>query len=773
MPVSASAQDSDGESGIQEIIVTAQRREQSLQDVPISISALNEDMITANRVQDMRDLNAVAPNLTVRQSGGASSQAVLSMRGIVTGGVAAGSDKGISMYLDGVYLQPTQGSVFELAAIERIEVLKGPQGTLFGRNATGGAISVWTHNPTGEFGVHQEFTYGNLEQKRSKTILDLPKFGPLSISGTYLHSEQRGDTRNLGAGTVWDFSSAPGRGPGIYASPRYLGNKNIESVQVAVDFDLMDNLDLMYKFDWTDQDFTPNGAGLALLNGTLALTYPNGANRTPVSLERQDAVNNAFVNVARLRGSGHNLTAELQLSDSIKIKNILGYRRTRVAGNAQLDGMGGFSLQGAPFVAIIAAGANLQRQWSDEFQVIIDNQWFNLTAGYLHFQDKQTAGGNAGIPNTLSAAALQGAGTAANPFKLPVANGYLPTEVKSVSDAVYAQLELNLTDRIHAVGGMRITKDRKTGIEYSWLQPRPQTGNVNRTQSGIVDYRGTKATYLAGLNFYPTDDILAYAKYSTGYISGGQIATIAFGPETAKSWEAGVKADLFDRRFRTNLAVFDVDYKNIGVTTSGLNTGVPSAAPFAVAVVASGDAHAYGFEWENTLLPFEGLTLTGNLGYTHFKYDKDSIFPGFVAVSGSPGYQVASRPRWTANVSAQYETPEIIAGGRLVLRADANYRSRTLLATDLTFSNNATDPEDPAIRKAATVPATWVANGRIALKDMDIAGAKATVAVWGRNLFDDKSINAYVGIGLGPLGYFASAIYERARTFGVDLIFDF
>ncbi|RYG96059.1 MAG: TonB-dependent receptor, partial [Alphaproteobacteria bacterium] len=194
--------------GVEEIIVTAQKREQNLQTVPISITALSQDAIKANRIQDVRDLNAIAPNLTVRLSGGGSQIPNFTLRGILTSGTAAGTDKGVALYLDGVYMQAVQGSVFDFADIERIEVLKGPQGTLFGRNATGGAISITTRTPTGRFSARQELSYGNLDQLRSKTRVDLPQIGPFSATITYLHSEKRGDIRNSGAGTVWNYGPA-------------------------------------------------------------------------------------------------------------------------------------------------------------------------------------------------------------------------------------------------------------------------------------------------------------------------------------------------------------------------------------------------------------------------------------------------------------------------------------------------------------------------------------------------------------------------------------
>lgn len=836
--------------GIEEIIVTAQKREQNLQDVPISITAVTANQLAANRVQDVRDLSAMVPNLTVRPSAGGSQVPNYTLRGILTGGSSVGTDKGVALYLDGVYIQNTAGSIFEAANIERIEVLKGPQGTLFGRNATGGAISYITRDPTGEFGVRQELSYGNYNSFRSKTHVDLPQFGPLSLSATYLHKENRGYTRNLGAGTVWDYGPATGGALGKRTSPKYLGSDNVEAISAVAKLELSADLTATYKFDYSQNDYVPeaNGLGyfpdaarlvatgassLAGLSAAFQYLYAqqDPALRTPVSRERPAAVNNAFTTPSYARNVGHNLTVKWQATDELSFKNILAYRTNLTNSTFQLDGIGGLrnlsvpALGGAPasFLgngclapppngvlgtpaaatlcgpAVIAQSLNQpfsyltnvtfndQSQWSNEFQANIQTDWFTMTAGYLYFHGKQKTAGFAGIRNTGTLLASYGQNTPAvgTPFVIPGNPGYQPAQVTVKSHAVYVQPEIHLTDQIDFIVGGRITKDVKNGVEYYPIQPRtPQTSPIR--------YRNSQVNYLVGLNYRPVDGVLTYVKYSTGYISGGQLATISFDPETAKSFEAGIKADLFNRRFRTNLAVFDVKYKAIQYTGSGTLVGVPTAFPFGSAVVPSADAHAYGAEWENTLVPVDGLTLTANGGYLHFKIDQDTVFGGtslidgsncfgpscrvtatggFVSLAGATGYQSFGRPKWTGSFSAQYETGEIFAGGHLVVRGDANFQSKNLMSPDVTPGTSTPTTiaiEDPELRRAGTKPFTWIVNGRVALTDFQLSGTKATIALWGRNLFNNRSIVQFV-----PLGPVGTAIYERPCTYGLDLAVEF
>jgi iron complex outermembrane receptor protein len=740
------------ETGVQEIIVTAQKREQNIQNVPISITALGKDAIQANRIADVRDLNAVASNLTVRVSSGGSQIANYSMRGVVTSGSAPGSDKGISLYVDGVYVQSAIGSVFELADLERIEVVKGPQGTLFGRNATAGAISIITHEPTGTFGVRQELTYGNYDQFRSKTHVDLPQWGPVSASFSYVHSERRGDIRNLGAGTTWDYTAATGGKIGKLTSPKWLGNQNTESIGAAVKVELSPDLDLTYKFDYTNKHYTADGQGLVATNfaalgplgpalTAMVATQPNKAILTPITTERPGAVNNAFTTPGFLRNWGHSVTTRYQLNDVISFKNIFAVRGTHVSNTAQLDGFGGLintipSLGpiGAPYVLVVAGSTTDEKQWSNEFQLNIDTDWFRMTAGYLHFYDHILTGPvGSGVAISTSFAARPS-------FVIPF-NGGRPTHVDVKSDAFFVQPEFHLTDQLDLVLGSRITIDKKDGVDRT----SPGLGNIAFT------YSNSKPTYLAGLNYKVTPSILTYVKYSTGYISGGFLATRTYAPETSSSWEGGIKADLFDRRFRSNLAVFHVNYGQLQSTVSGLTVGVPLAAQV---VINIGDARAKGFEWDNTLVPIDGLTLTGNVGYTDFHYRN---LNSAILISGQ--YLPINRPKWTGNASAQYETGPVWNDVTFTLRGDVNYRSRTRLAAAVLNQQYA----DNSVTRGS-----WIVNGRAALSGFDLGRAKAELAVWGRNLTNNRQIN-----NISTLTFMLPGAYEHARTFGVDLNIDF
>jgi iron complex outermembrane receptor protein len=738
----ALAQEDGGGAQLEEIVVTAQKREQNLQDVPVAVTALSEASIETNRIVDVRDLSAMAPNLTVRVSSGGSALPTYSMRGLVTGGGALGSDRGISVYIDGVYVQAGTGSIFQFADLERIEVLRGPQGTLFGRNATGGAISVLTRGPSGELGVRQELSYGNYDQLRTKTRIDLPRVGPLSAAVTFVHSERDGDIKNLGAGTAWNYAAS---GKGIRVSPKRLGDSDVNAFLVAAKLDL-DKFDLTYKFDYSEDHYTPEGQGVAYLDlvapsiAGIVTGQPNPAILTPVTNERPDAVNNWFATPSYVESWGHSLTARYQVNDDISLKNIFAVRKTSVSSTYQLDGLGGLRTGGVPFLLLANNGQQSDKQWSNEFQLNWNHKLFALTAGYIHFENKSVGGGFEGVANSVVFSAMPN-------FVVPaVANRH--SEVKLKSDAVFAQIEGHVTSQLDLVGGWRLTKDRKDGVD--------------RTVVGLdqpIRYRKSRPTYLAGVNYRPIDGVLTYVKYTTGYISGGFLASRTYQPELAKSWEAGVKADLLDRRLRTNLAVFDVKYRDLQVSTSGANLTPPN--PAGVVLINAADGKSRGFEWENTFVPVQGLTLGASVGYTDFEFTRVDRIIGTLA-----SYRPINRPKWTGVLSGQYESGEIFAGGHALVRVDANYRGKTLLGYTRIGGN-------PIAYDVLTTDNSWVVNARLALVDMDVKGAKTTVALWARNLFDNKDLTNASSLNLGAIGSFFPGSYERARTYGVDLIMEF
>lgn len=732
----AHAQASGG-GGLEEIVVTAQKREQSIQDVPTSVSALTGEALEINRIQNIKDLDSVSPALTITTVPAGNSSPVYSMRGVIGLGTAPGADKGVALYIDGVYIGTASGSAFDLADIERIEVLKGPQGTLFGRNSTGGAVSITTRGPRGEFHLKQKVTIGNYGQIESRTRIDTPQIGPFSAALTFGHSQRRGEIRNLGGGTTWN-GAASGLSSRLVAA-NWLGGANTESWAASVKADL-GALELVYKFDHTDGEFTEQGVGQIMPHPLPSVNSFNAASGFPlfVSERRPKAVNNWTTVPSEIKATGHVLTATWQATDAITVKNVAAFRKSTYFGPLNdLYGTGGlFAAPNTPFFTVVTLSAGQDKQWSDELQIDFESSLFHLTAGGIYFKQENAKGAAGNGFNSISFRAAPG-------FVIPVpAEPTQQSEVTVKSWALYAQGEIHVLDTLDLVAGARYTDDRKRGIDRS----TPAGGDLN--------YSGNEWTYNLGVNFQPTNDILVYAKYSTGYISGGKLATLTYNPETAKSWEAGLKADWLDRRLRTNLSVYSVKYKDLQLSGSGLAFGVPLASQV---LVNAGDAKARGFELETTAVPTDWLTLGANVGYLDFKYTQ--LDPRFLASGQTVPTQ---RPKWTAQFSAQMESQPLIDDVRVSWRIDANYRS----AHAGTAYPNA--PGGIQYQDEGRIPKSWIVNSAFSISDIAVAGGvSGKVSLWVKNLFDQDTPRYVL---LAPFS--AAATYERARTYGIDLTFE-
>jgi len=751
------AQDAEPEQrnnvGLADIVVTAQKREQRLQEVPVSVTALETEALAANRISNVRNLDGIVPNMTIRTVNTGASNPTVTMRGDNTLGVAPGSDKGVPMYLNGVYLGAVSSAFRDVADVQRIEVLRGPQGTLFGRNSTGGAISITTAEPTGEFGVRQDFTYGNFDQFRSRTRIETPQIGPLSAILIYNHNERRGDLRNLGGGTELDFSAVTGGAVGKIASPKYLGNQNSETFAATVKLDATPDVKVVYRYDRDDSTYSPPGIGILGLNpvglppqlASLVSAYTSVPNTTPVTVLRPDAVNNVFSAPADNEGYGHTLTIDWAVNDSLSIKNIAAYlKQSNTTRAAQLDGMGGFILPGnTPFFFLPDTSASTDKQFSEELQINYDSDLFTMTAGAVYYEAETNRGG-------FGSAAVVYQFTAMPGYLLPDRNN-LPTEVKIKAMAAYGQVEFHATPRLDLVLGARITRDKKDGIDRQ----------VNGKEFDMA-YRDTRPTFNVGVNYTVNSDILTYAKYSTGYISGGQLARLEYRPQTAKSWEAGIKADWLNRRLRTNLSAFYVKYRDLQFSLSGRVAALGVTDPDIAAdvnqaaqtLVNQGDARVWGFELETMFQPVETITLGANAGYSNFRFTE--LNP-LVVLAGSTYPQL--RPEWTLNLNGQYESPEFGDGMSVLLRMDGNMKGKVFAG------NGAPTPEFLA---AMTVPTSWIVNGRAALRGIKLGQTELEVAAWVVNLTNDRHVTYAANLNL-----VMGADYERARTFGLDVSMNF
>ncbi len=758
-------------TALEEVIVTAQKREQSLQDVPVAVTALTKDAIEVNSVVDVNDLAGLAPNLSVRPAAGGTNIPAFNMRGITSYGVVPGSDKQISIYLDGVYIGSPKGSIFQLPDIDRLEVLRGPQGTLFGRNATGGAINITTREPQGEFGVRQKIGVGSRDYFRSDTTVDLPQMGDFSAYATYSKEEQDGDIKNLGAGTVWDRT---GFGYGKDKSPDTLGSTDTESFFLSALWEPTDSFSLSYKYDYSTDQGSPSGNAILsdFYTGTLPdtgaifidlLSMANPDMLWNGKTTRPDKVNNGFSLNRDQKVQGHNLTANWEVTDNFQLKNTLAYRKSQVFQPADISGTSGWVIgpivggavglpADTPFCYACSQSNSKGDQWSDELQLNYDTDFATFTGGLLYFESKDESGGPRGSTNTFIFGFLPGnvIPTGFDSYSLNKAKSY----------AAYTQGEFHITDKLDLLAGIRYTKDDKSG-DYV-------TGDAdsNLTYQSF-DYDNDKVSYLAGVNYQIADSIMAYAKYSTAFVSGGSVAGYGFDPEEAESWEAGAKADFFDGRLRSNFAVFDVTYDHLQTAQAGAN--VPGAENIAVLVVDGGKLSARGFELELTALPLEGLTLGATLGYQDAKYDEvtdlvaQTVFATGPLAFPNSDFLPTLTPEWNGNLSANYETDPVFGSAYLAFGITGTWRD------DVRLDSNPGRAAATPFGVAEFTPASWIVNARASLKSIEFGDhLVGEIALWGHNLTDNDEITFATNFGAFPSGTF-----EQERSYGVDFVVNF
>ncbi len=724
----ADAAADDGAVGLEEVVVTAQKRETNLQDTPIAISAMGADQMQARHVQTIEDLSDGAiPSLRVAPFFARHSALTLGMRGIGALGDAnqPARDQAVGVYVDGVYLGRAQGLGSALYDVERIEVLKGPQGTLFGRNTEGGALSIVTKKPAGEFHMNTTLGYGNYNGYKAETHIDLPEINNISIKLDGLVTKRDGTIKNPTTSGQEDFNSYDKRG-----------------VQVQALWRPTDSFSADYAFDSAYDGTTPYNVQL-VKKGALAL-----APLMPLQADRADTANIGVpLQMSVGETWGHRLNLEWEAADAVTLKSISSYRKL---DQTQYD-------NGAQFLSVYAPGAAFSRysmakvyqeQYSQEFQVIGHTDQLEYVFGALYFHEKVRD--NAQTPNTMQ---WNATGTGYTTLSIDLNTVPLDRASHVVTDSygVFGQVvwtPAGLQD-LHLTLGGRLTKDQKKGSLDVVNGALPSY--VNASKQVIVgrvplDESWSRFDPLVTVAYDVTPDVNLYGRWSTGYKSGGansrSLTYRAFDPETVSMYELGAKTQFWENRARLNLAAYYGEIKDAQVDFSVIilnnNRGTLETTNAAT-------GKTKGLELDFTVTPMEGLTLSANYAYT--KVELSKAFNPFTNTQ-SVIYPLYT-PENAGGVSIDYERPAL--GATFKAHLDANYAdSQYTGTTDPTLSDS-----------------SFLVNARLSLTDIQISdtGAKLQLSLWSRNLLDEahmflKNTNAALG---------TYAIFNDPRTFGAEM----
>jgi len=712
---------------VSEVVVTAQFREQNLQQTPLAITAVNSQMLEQRSQTNVYQVAAQAPNVTLKAAGGqGSSSMVAFIRGVGQTDFNYALEPGVGVYVDDVYYSTLAGSLLDLLDVDRVEVLRGPQGTLAGKNSIGGAIKLYSKKPTGEGGGYVEGTYGGLNRidfKASADFTVVPDKLFLRMSGATKHRD--GYITRLDYACTHPNSGLPTFVVGQGCELGTLGGVSYNAAKVSLRWIASDNIEVNLSADAIndqseavantllyadnrsgqslngvpyDKRFVPFGPnrGDPLINDPY-VTYANfidsgfpgftvgGNNRDPYVPVVFDPINH-------FKAWGVAGTIDWRISDTLSLKSISAYRYYMNTFTDDTDG--------SPIAVEQLHQQLVHREWSQELRL---NGSFGTFAdytvgGFVHTQHGtlQARVDLPYVPGIPAPPPVQQIICGQPKCYGPLNFVHGPDTTPSHNKALFAHATFHLTDALNVSGGVRSSWEDKT---YTYARhnpdgtlPQPCVGGpfnpANPPNCSLFGVNGTSARFpgpsgeahrwdwRADVDYHFTPDLMVYAQYSTGYKGGGvnprpfyPQQELQFGPESLTAYELGFKSQLFDRRVRFNAAGFFNKYNDIILTlTSCPITGAPAPTPCALPANV-GAADVKGVEFETELHPVAGLELDGSLSYLDFQYT--SIAP---ATNVRLNMVTPYTPKWKWSFGAQYEF-DMGNSGTLTPRIDGSYQS--------------------------------------------------------------------------------------------------
>jgi iron complex outermembrane receptor protein len=748
----AHAQEAGQTVGLEEIVVTARRRVENLQTTPVAITAVTAESLERRNIVTLDQVSRVAPNLRIYETPGGLGTAGMYMRGIGYGDYIPGQDSPVGIYIDGVIAGRTGIAMMQMVEPERVEVLRGPQGTLFGRNTAAGAILITTHRPTDEFSGTAKASYGTYSERNFQARIDTGFLGGsgIKLSTAYMHRQRDGS---------FDAPARPrDLDPGAQTTDSYwfkaVGEWGKFSATLAADYS-----DL--KGTPTPEQIIEATPAVRSFIGLSSSLY--GGPPYVITRRRLKTISEAYAGEQHVWQQGVSLTLDYEINDNLSLKLISGlraYKRKDPWGLGPNDLRGNAGTAAAPRIvsfpgtfALVTRGQS-QRQKSQELQVLGNVGDFEYVGGLYYFNEGAWDASRQRLP------VIAASGLTAIDFML---DRVYTVDSKSV--AAFAQLNWRpsfLDKKLEVVGGLRWTKDKRKFVQ-----------TVALVRSADLETKDT--SYLVSANYQWTPGAMTFVRYSTGYRAGGFNARAAanvnpvYEPEKLKSLEAGFKLDLLDNRLRLNGSAFYNKYNDLQVTVF-----VPPASGAGGGNVAiNADAKYKGFELELQAVPTDGLTLGASLGYVDPKYTRypraleagGALLLGCTPITNAPTTVVAQDcariakftflPKTTADISVNYALPRS-SYGEWSFFAAYSYKSK--IGWD-TFNTPATPYQALIMQKGY-----WLLSARIALSDIPLSGSvRAQISVFGDNLTN----KSYHILG-SDFGNYAALNFGVGRTVGIE-----
>ena len=731
-PMTTYASDEASTLTLEEVIVTARKRAESMQLVPVAVSAITATELAQSSIRDLQDIQGFVPNLLINKVPGLQSGAAIAIRGVSYQEIDKSLDPGFGVLLDGVYLGTNSGQILENFDLERIEVLRGPQGTLFGKNTIGGALSIIRTAPTKGFGGKVQGTLGEDGRQDIRGLLNLPLTDKGGIKLFAAKLESDGYIRN----TTYDEDQ---------------GGQNLENFGATIIYSFTDEFDVLFTAERT-MDKSQVGAWADFNKFELTvpqdaaclLTGPSfdGCFLFDTGSDENHSSTNA-PNSANTTNDFYNLKMSYDLSNWM-ITSITGYIDRDESSRQEYDAN---SLE---FLYVNVDES--YSQFSQELRATGNIGDLVMTAGLYYWQsDYDAAQTSYDLWKYLPT----------GPFPTNSFGGTWPVGTRAIikqrgentSYAAFASADWSLTDKLTLNLAARYTYDERS-LEPSSSQFESEDGAplVPGGETVKVDADWDQVSPRIGAQYDFTDGLMAYVSYSEGFKGGGFFGRITsvdnvrqYDPETVETYEAGVKSDWWNQRLRINAAVFTSEYKD---KQEDIIVTDPSGLVDTVVLNAS-SATMQGLELEMTALLADGLTAVAQGGYLDAGYDNFQI-------AGIPGVpddasklKMRNTPEFTFGAGVRYVHPVFDDSE---MSYNVNYAWRDSYVT--IFNNDVLGDVD--------ANGFWNANIDVRLRD------RLTVSIYGRNITDERYYRAVL---IPPLASFGQ--WNEPRNYGVTVTYVF
>ncbi len=740
------AQSADAGYFLEEILVTARRRVENIQDTPISITAFNSEALEARNIVNVGQIADFTPNLTINTSAafsGSSATPAVFLRGVGQVDFSLNTDPGVGLYVDGVYISRSVGGLIDLVDVERIEVLRGPQGTLFGRNTIGGAVNVTSKAPTDELGGHVKLILGSDSRTQVQAMVNVPLSDKVLSRFAVNYHKRDGYVHRPDGVDLGDDDSLSARGTLAFSPTNRL------SVTLSADFSSEAEESAPFILTQIDPNAPfvgfHNAVIAPMIDPTLALPPPGPPSACFIPTTSNPACfNDASVSVgvpgvnqgtlpsmSELDVFGSSLTVEFDVNDTATFKSITAYR--------DVDSQSSNEPDSSPVNVNSTSDSFVYDQISQELQLsgtAFDDQ-LDWLFGLYYFAEEGT---NENFVNFSVIEILSGG------------------NVENSSVAAFAQATWSLTDRFDLTAGLRWTEDQRDFTPNQRVVNDIATGIPNGTPllpSVTASTSTSDVTPMVNVSYAWTDDVSTYATYSQGFKSGGFTQRVfppvipapgqnpadvipSFSPETVDTFEVGIKSQLLSRRLQFNAAVFRTDYSDMQVN---VQIGIAPTTQNAAAAIIE------GAEFEGIAVFSNAFRVSMGIGYLNAEYDQlDASVVGITLNSKLPGTS-----EWTVNSGASY-TFNLNNGGSLTARADVSYRS------EFFFDANNEVGEDGYT--VINVGLTWQSED-----------GNWTGSLFGTNVGDE--VYGLAGASILNPGGFQQTLYARPAEWGLSLTRNF